>query len=76
MYDVRRKARDWLCGSTLTDFRAMLKEVKLTAEDTAILDMKFIGGLSNVQIAAKIHCSVEKVNKVIRQSYDKIAKLI
>lgn len=76
MYDVRKKARNWLCSSTLTSFRAMLKEVKLTDEDAAILDMRFIKGLSIAQIASKTNCSIEKVNKVIRQSYDKIAKLI
>ena len=41
-----------------------------------VLDMKFVHGMSNVQIAMECHFSLEKVNYIIKRFYDKIARLI
>lgn len=76
MLDIRRRARQWLHDSSRTDFKSVVSEAKLSDEDMQVLDMKFIHGMSNVQIALKCCCSVEKVNYIIKRSYDKIARLI
>ena len=76
MFSIRKKARDALFESTLTDFNAMIQEAKISDEVTEILVLKFVRGLSNVQIADKQHCSLEKVNRSIKTAYDKIFKLL
>lgn len=60
----------------MTDFKSIVSEAKIPDEDLQVLDMKFVHGMSNVQIAMKCHCSLEKVNYIIKRSYDKIARLI
>lgn len=76
MFSLRRRARELLINSTLKNFNDVVHAAKIMDKDLEILDLKFIHGYSNVQIAQHCNCSLEKVNKVIRQSYDKIAKLL
>lgn len=76
MFDVRRKAREVLSKSTLTDFYSIVKEAKISDDITEILVLKFVRGMSNVQIADRQHCSLEKVNRSIKTAYDKIFKLL
>lgn len=76
MHDERRKARDWLNDCTKSVLFQMLEEIKLSDNDMKILDMKFIHGYSNVQIAEKANCSIETVSRVIRKTYDKVSKLL
>lgn len=76
MHGIRRKVREWLIGSSRIDFKHIVEDAKITDEAMQILDLKFIHGMSNIQIADKCHCSLEKINYIIRQSYDKLAKLI
>lgn len=60
----------------MTDFHSLVKEAKISDEITEILELRFVRGLSIVQIADKQHCSVEKVNRAIKTAYDKIFKLL
>ena len=76
MFSIRKKARKVLQDSTLTDFRSLVKEAKISDEITEILELRFVKGLSIVQIADRQHCSVEKVNRAIKTAYDKIFKLL
>lgn len=76
MFSIRKKARKVLQNSTLTDFHSLVKEAKISDEITEILELRFVRGLSIVQIADKQHCSVEKVNRAIKTAYDKIFKLL
>lgn len=76
MFSIRKKARKVLQDSTLTDFRSLVKEAKISDEITEILELRFVKGLSIVQIADKQHCSVEKVNRAIKTAYDKIFRLL
>lgn len=76
MFSIRKKARKVLQDSTLTDFRSLVKEAKISDEITEILELRFVKGLSIVQIADKQHCSVEKVNGAIKTAYDKIFRLL
>lgn len=76
MFSIRKKARKVLQDSTLTDFRSLVKEAKISDEITEILELRFVKGLSIVQIADRQHCSVEKVNRAIKTAYDKIFRLL
>ena len=76
MFSIRKKARTALFESTLTDFNTLVQEAKISDEITEILVLKFVRGLSNVQIADRQHCSLEKVNRSIKTAYDKIFKLL
>lgn len=76
MFSIRKKARKVLQDSTLTDFRSLVKEAKISDEIAEILELRFVRGLSIVQIADRQHCSVEKVNRSIKTAYDKIFKLL
>lgn len=76
MFNIRKKARKVLQDSTLTDFHSLVEEAKISDEITEILELRFVRGLSIVQIADKQHCSVEKVNRAIKTAYDKIFKLL
>ncbi len=76
MFSIRKKARKVLQDSTLTDFRSLIKEAKISDEITEILELRFVRGLSIVQIADRQHCSVEKVNRAIKTAYDKIFRLL
>lgn len=68
--------KDYLEGSSLTNFWDIVREAKISKEDQSILDARFVEGLSIVEISVKYNCSVEKVNKVIKKSCDKIYKLL
>jgi DNA-directed RNA polymerase specialized sigma24 family protein len=76
LFSIRKKARKALQNSTLTDFHSLVKEAKISDEITEILELRFVRGLSIVQIADRQHCSVEKVNRAIKTAYDKIFKLL
>lgn len=76
LFSIRKKARKVLHDSTLTDFHSLVKEAKISDEITEILELRFVRGLSIVQIADRQHCSVEKVNRSIKIAYDKIFKLL
>lgn len=76
MLDFRKLARQVLDCSTLTDFYELIREAKISDEDTKIIVLKFVQGLSIVQIAEKLHCSPEKVKTSLKRSYDKVYKVI
>lgn len=76
MHENRRKARDWLNGASLTDFTELIHEAKIPDEDMTILNLKFVHGYSNIQIAVTENLSVDKVNKAVKKAYDKIARLL
>ena len=76
MFSIRKKARKVLQDSTLTDFHSLVKEAKISDEITEILELRFVRGLSIVQIADRQHCSIEKVNRSIKIEYNKIFKIL
>lgn len=76
MNTKRRLARDYLNDSSLTDFWTIVAEAKILESDYEALEKRFIAGYSVEQIALELHMSPEKVNRIIRQTYDKIARLI
>lgn len=72
----RRLARDYLNDASLSDYWDVVREAKISNADKAIIDARFVEGLSIGQIAMQFNYSEEKVKAVIQKSYDKIARLI
>lgn len=76
MFSLRRRARELLANSTLKNFNDIVYAAKIADDDLKILELKFVRGYSNVQIAQHCNCSFEKVNYIIKRSYDKISRLL
>ncbi len=76
MYTHRRLARDYIKGTSRTDFWDIVNEAKISDDDKEILDARFVHGHSYVKISADLHVSVEKVKTTIENAYDKISKII
>jgi len=68
----RRIARDFLTGSTLTDFRQIVEEAKIPEIYREVLDARFIEGKSVNAISMEYGYSVETVNRIIAAGYDKV----
>lgn len=72
----RKAAKDFLREATLTDFWDTVREAKITKVDQQVLEARFVEGKSIAEISIEHGCSIEKVNKIISITYDKIYKLI
>lgn len=76
MHEARRNAREWLAYATLTEFNDMVVYGKIYTSEEIILRDKFIRGMSNLQIAEHLCCSVETINVNLRKCYDKVARVL
>lgn len=76
MIKSRRRARDYLQASTLTNFWDIVHEIKVSPEEQRILDARFIDKKSITEIAHDENCSEERINKIIARNYDKISSLM
>jgi len=76
MNTQRKLARDYLENSTFTSFWDIVHEAKIGDEEQKILDLRFVHGWPIVKIAMELNYSPECVKVVIRNSYDKIARLL
>jgi len=74
--ELRKQAKQALDDAPLQSFWQIVNEAKIADEHKEVLDLKFIRGRSNVQISLELGMSLEKVNKIIRKSYEKVGKLI
>lgn len=76
MFSWRHTAREALEAAPLTDFHELIREAKISDEDAEVLVAKFVHGQSNVQISTSQHLTLEKVNRVLKKSYDKVFRLL
>lgn len=72
----RKIARAFLTDSTLTDFRQIVEEAKIPEPYRKVLDAKFIYGKSVNAIAIEYGYSIETVNRIIANGYDKVYKAL
>lgn len=68
----RKKARAWLKSSTLTEYKAITTEAKLTPKEQDTLDKIIILDYSQQKIAYDNHEDVSCVKRSLRRIYDKI----
>ena len=72
MEQNRKKARAWLKSSTLTEYKAITTEAKLTPKEQDILDKIIILDYSQQKIAYDNCEDVSCVKRSLRRIYDKI----
>lgn len=68
----RKKARKWLKTSTLTEYKAITTEAKLTPREQDIIDRIIIQDYSQQRIAFENHEDVSCVKRTLRHIYDKV----
>lgn len=68
----RKKARKWLKTSTLTEYKAIITEAKLTPKEQDIIDRIIIQDYSQQRIAFENHEDVSCVKRTLRHIYDKV----
>jgi DNA-binding NarL/FixJ family response regulator len=51
MHSVTRSAKGWLVQSTRSSFYDVIREAKLSPRQTQIVELRFVDGLMNYQIA-------------------------
>ena len=68
----RKKARAWLKSSTLTEYKVITTEAKLTPRQQDILDKIIISDYSQQQLAMEYHEDVSCIKRALRQIYDKV----
>lgn len=68
----RKKARAWLKSSTLTEYKAITTEAKLTPRQQDILDKIIISDCSQQKLAMEYHEDVSCIKRALRQIYDKV----
>lgn len=71
-----KNTRDWLQASTRRSFSAVLEEAKITPRQVEICELKFIKGMTNYQIAAKLNVSVKTVDKELNTAYKRITNVL
>lgn len=76
MDELRRIAKRTLNKAPTKSFWEIVRAARITDTEQEVLDMRFIHGKSIVEISIELHYSVEKVNAIIKKSYDKVARLI
>lgn len=76
MNEIRKYARMWLENATLPEINTMIVESRLYYDEEVIIRGKFIKGLTNIQLACRINCSVRTVDTKLGNIYDKIARAI
>lgn len=52
MNSVTRDARDWVTNSTRSNFFDVIQEAKISPRQMQIIEMRFVTGLMNFQIAS------------------------
>lgn len=53
-----------------------MEELNIDEDKRKVLDLKFINGLKNYQIAMETNRSLENVNNIIGRAYDKVFRLL
>lgn len=72
----RKRTRDWIIGSTLTDFNDVIKEAKITPEQEQYVRMKFEKHHSITMIAIILNVSEREVVREIQKAYNNINKVL
>ena len=68
----RKKARAWLKSSTLTEYKTITTEAKLTPKQQDILNKTILKDYSQQKLAMEYHEDVSCIKRALRQIYDKV----
>lgn len=72
----RKQAKEYIENTNKTNLIHVIEELNISEDKIKVLDLKFIKGLKNYQIAMETNRSLENVNNIISKAYDKIFRLL
>lgn len=72
----RKQAKEYIDSTNKTNLIYVIEELNLDEDKRKVLDLKFIKGLKNYQVAMETNRSLENVNNIVGKAYDKVFKLI
>lgn len=72
----RKQAKEYIENTNRTNLNRLMEELNLDDDKIKVLDLKFIKGLKNYQIAMETNRSLESVNGIIGKAYDKVFKFL
>ena len=76
MHSRSKFARDWLIRSSRRSFHDTVREAKITPRQNQIIEMRFLQGMTNYQIAMALNISTKTVEKDIQNAYDAINRIL
>lgn len=71
-----KSARDWLIQSSRRSFYEIIHEAKITPRQMEIIEMRFVKGLMNYQIAMRLNISTPTVEREISAAYAAINRIL
>ena len=74
--DHRKQAKEYIENTNKTNLIYVIEELNLDEDKRKVLDLKFIKGLKNYQVAMETNRSLENVNNIVGRAYDKVFRLI
>lgn len=72
----RKQAKEYIENTNKTNLIYVIEELNLDEDKRKVLDLKFIKGLKNYQVAMETNRSLENVNNIVGRAYDKVFRLI
>lgn len=72
----RKQAKEYIENTNKTNLVYVIEELNLDEDKRKVLDLKFIKGLKNYQVAMETNRSLENVNNIVGRAYDKVFRLI
>lgn len=76
MNSVTRSAKGWLVQSTRSRFYDVIREAKLSPRQMQIVELRFVDGLMNYQIAMQLNVSVKTVESDLRFIYRAVSRVL
>lgn len=76
MNSVTRNARDWVTNSTRSNFFDVIQEAKISPRQMQIIEMRFVTGLMNYQIAMRLNVSVKTLESDLRFTYRAVSRVL
>lgn len=75
MKESHKEVRKRLKRATLTEYKKLVMEAKLTPLQTAVLKYHIIEDKTVIETSEKLNCSERTVAGILQQSYDKLSKV-
>lgn len=76
MNSVTRDARNWLIKATRYTFYNVVKEAKMTPRQMQVIELRYVDGLMNYQIASKLSVSVKTIENDLHSAYGAVSRVL
>lgn len=71
-----KSTRNWLVQSSKHSFYEVIEEAKITPRQMKIVEMRFVKGLTNYQIAMELNVSTKTVEAEIKNAYKAVNRIL